>query len=365
MKSVLVALYRYHYDYHAGIAEYALEQGWHLDAQMTVNQQLPDSWKGDGVICSLVPGDSSDKIKALGLPAVSIGPSYVKMPSVITDGLASAQMIFDYFRSKGFVNFAFYQEYPTSMFEPVISYKKLLEDNGFDLVDITPSVYHENWSKRSAVLCENLRKLKLPTAIFCTRDNGGSELVNVCFENGIQIPEQISLLGKQNETLICETLQTPLSSLDVNMKQLGYQAAAQLDRLMNGEEIEAVKLVKPSGVVERKSTESIAVSNESVRNAVRFIRENYMRPLNIEEVADDCGMSVRSLQRLVLKHTGKTLKLIILEMRMNEARRLLKLTDFTVDYVSNRCGYPVSRNFYKAFKRSCGMTPDEFRKLNQ
>lgn len=363
MKSVLLAFFRYHRNYHAGVAEFALENGWHLDAQMTVNQQLPKTWNGDGIISSLVPDKKIvAKVAGLKLPTVSIGPSYMNCPCVGTDAYESADKVFTYFRTKGFRNFAFYQEYPGKNFEPVISLRKILDENGFSIVDLTPDKYFDNWEDRSRALYENLKVLNFPAAVFCTRDNGGSEIIEVCHKYGIKVPEEISVMGRQNDTLICETMRTALTSLDVNMKMLGYKAAEQLKRLMDGEQVESFLAVSPGEIVERRSTSSVAVDHKGIQEALFFIRNNYSRPVSVNEIALSCCLSERSLHRLFKQETGQTIKSVIQNVRMTEACRLLKFTDFTVEYIASICGYPEVRNFYKAFRRCKGCTPDQYRK---
>ncbi|MCL2744550.1 MAG: substrate-binding domain-containing protein, partial [Planctomycetaceae bacterium] len=227
--------------------------------------------------------------------------------------------------------------------------------------------FYPIWEVRfdSAVL-RWLRKLPKPIAIWAASDAFAVRLVEGCRRLNITVPEEVAILGTTNETLVCDALTPPLSSIDMNGFHIGYLAAQRLAQKMNGETIsESPVFVPPLGVVARQSTDIIACHDRRIAAAVRFIRANATSKISIADVAEAVDMSARSLIRHFRLQLGRTVEQEILKTRMNRAKRLLVETDFALIAIALMVGYSTADYFVQAFRRECGLTPHQYRLENR
>ncbi len=159
-------------------------------------------------------------------------------------------------------------------------------------------------------------------------------------------------------------MRTPISSVDTNLEQQGYEGAAMLDRLMDGAaEPEEPVRVSAARVVARKSSDILAVSHTGVARGLRFIWDRFQDPIRIEEVARAASMSRRGLHQAFVDHLNRTPGEEIRSARAGHAKKLLTETRYKIEAISGLSGYQSTNSFCAAFKKNTGMSPSMYRKM--
>ena len=202
----------------------------------------------------------------------------------------------------------------------------------------------------------------LRAAIFCYNDCVAADIVDTCIECGIKIPEQVAVLGVDNDPVICDCVQVPLSSVRHDLEGMAYEAAALLDRLMNGEPAPvSPKRITPKGVVTRKSTDILAVEDPDVGNALNYIRDNFRKVnLSVDDVVTHGRVPRRTLERAFRDELQRTILHEILRVRVSHAQRLLETTPNSVTDVAAQSGFASLNHFFRVFRRQTGLTPRTF-----
>jgi len=178
----------------------------------------------------------------------------------------------------------------------------------------------------------------------------------------MRTPEEVAVVGVDNDDLVCECLSVPLSSVHHDLERLGYEGAALLDRLMDGEPAPRQPIrISPKGVVMRKSSDLIAVEHPEVAAALRFIRERYQGPLAVAEVVAATRLSRRGLEKAFHAHVGCTINDEILRVRLTRARELLAHTDQRILAISAATGFSRPQYFRTVFRQATGKTSRQYR----
>lgn len=370
---ILLALGWYSVAIHRGIARYARQANWILDLSMTRQSgaQAPARWNGDGII-SLLHRESElcDFVRARTCPAVNIGG--VKLPGVPTvrsDDTAVGRMAAEHFLARGFRHIAFClrADIPSAR-ERGAALRTAAEAAGasFHLLDWSESARRRPGSGSGDWLGERIARLPRPLAILAAPDEVGIEVMEVCIDKKLRVPEEIAILGIDNDTLRCDFAPVPLSSIDNNQEMEGYEAAALLDRLLRGERVpEGPLLVPPIGVVTRQSTDILAVTHPHVATALRHIWQNYPRPINAKTVAATVPISYRSLHDAFRASIGRSIAEEIEWKRLEKARALLAGTGLRLREIARECGFPSDARLCIVFRRELGMTPLDYRRRHR
>jgi LacI family transcriptional regulator len=187
----------------------------------------------------------------------------------------------------------------------------------------------------------------------------------MCRELKIAVPEEMAILGRCNDSVICETVRPTLSSLDVDARRVGYEAAKQLDRIMAGKPSKDIVYVAPSHVVVRQSTDLVAIEDADVAQAVRFIREYASTGIDVTRVAEAVGLSRRGLERCFHQQLGRTPKAEIMRVRLEHVKMLMLQTDQTSESIARNSGFSSVEYFTKVFRRMMGMKPQAYRKMRR
>ncbi len=371
---ILLALGWYSAAMHLGIAKYARQAGWVLDLAMTRDGFVPRAWKGDGIICLLhKEPELYDFIKSARKPVVNIGDANPPgIPSVHTDSMRVGHMAADHFIERGFRNMAFFLRIDTpSARERCEAFRSRVEEAGgaFHLIDWPAHTKGAtNYSEIELIkwLGKIVKSLPKPLAIFSQHDEVAIDVLYACQDRGIPVPEQVAVLGVDNDALRCEFAPVPLSSVDSNQEMEGYEAAALLDRLLCGEpKPKKPVLVHPVGITTRLSTDILAVQHPHVAAALLYIWKNYAKPINAKTVSANVPISYRRLHDAFLERVGKTLADVITDKRLEKAKRLLIDTDHKGHDIAVECGFPNDDRMGRVFKRILGMTPMEYRAKNR
>jgi LacI family transcriptional regulator len=189
-------------------------------------------------------------------------------------------------------------------------------------------------------------------------------VLTYCEDCNISVPQQLAVLGTDNDPFFCEGGRTLLSSIDVNHRKIGFQAADTISRILDGESppAEAV-LIPPAKVVTRASTDPAnSATHPLVVKALKTIQQRAHDPeFNTEELATICGVSSRTIGRLFEQHRLRSPYQFLLNVRVSTAQRLLQESALTADEIAFRCGFTDYSSFYRIFKNHMGISPSAFR----
>lgn len=359
MKQVLLALSWYHPQIHAGVARFAREANWHLHAYMAYNPQLfPVGWQGDGIICSTAHGPLVEQlIQESGAEVSYVGGSQTTdcSPQVSNDDEAIARLAAEHLLAAGaaqFISFGhpghprhdyFAQSVPTK------TYHRLERLPGQD------------WP----ALLAQLRTIQLGAdllGVFCLDDNLAAEFIAAADSLDWSIPENCIVVGVRNDPLICEGSVLSISSVDNALDEVGYQAAQNLERLMQGERVEPSTKVAPRGVVVRRSSDYVGFADPDLNEALRFIRQHFHQFITVPDVLHQVGVSERKLYQLFNDFVGHSIAVEINRLRIQKAKRLLVTEKWTMREIATQCGFLKLNTFFAVFKKRTGQTPGQFRK---
>jgi LacI family transcriptional regulator len=211
-----------------------------------------------------------------------------------------------------------------------------------------------------------LRSAPKPLAVFCPGPAESSRVAAECRACGIAVPEEVAILCTGDDQMPCENQAVPLSCIIVGGERQGYEAAALLDRLIDGEEPpkEAVT-VPPGGIAVRASTDRIAASNPVVAKALALIAENLARPWGVAQLCAALGVEPRTLHRRFVEELGRSPSREILRQRLAKARKLLGDTDMTLAEIAAQCGLCHASYLSNLFRRETGLSPRVWRRSRE
>ena len=365
-----------------GIAAYAQEHGnWSLRHQeMTINAEPPHwltRWKGDGILVRAETPNMVRAIQKLGLPAIDLRcwRSTGKIPGFDTDDTSVVQLAVDHLRDRGFTQFAFcgfgganYSE--RRLFEM----QKYVRELGYDVVAYEspgPSAATTFGAEQSGMLDQKglahwLTSLDKPMGVLACNDIRAQQLLNVCHEIQIHVPDEIAIIGIDNDDVICPLCSPPLTSVEPSTHRIGYEAAATLERMMSGEVVPPeIYWVPARRIVVRSSTDAIPVDDAEFVKAYRFIRENAFQGISVQEVADAVPMSRRALERRMRTYLDRSPADLIADIRLTRIKELLETTSHPLKQIARLTGFNHDEHMAKFFKKLVGIPPGQYRKKHR
>ncbi|HLP75922.1 MAG TPA: DNA-binding transcriptional regulator [Candidatus Paceibacterota bacterium] len=372
-RRVLLALGWYDYRLHCGIEKYAQEQGWHLCSDVTKEKVIPWGWEGDGILSWLGAGeDLADFVVKAKLPTVdfSFRRPQLLFPRVLVDHEIAARLAAEQFISRGFTNFLFYSGADNWAFE----------ENGRGFVRATSEAgfqcrwirWHQaaaytlgktQWKEKRKWLRTELKNAPKPLAVFAANDDHALEILEICEDARLAVPEQVSIIGMDNSLLAVDAMRTPVSSIDTNLEMVGYRGAELLDRMMRGTTVSLEPIrIQPTGLITRKSSDLIAVNHPGVARGLRFLIEHCHEMIGVDDIARAAAMSRRGLHRAFLENLGRPPGQELQRIRIERAKKVLVQTDQKMEAIANLCGYQNANSFWSAFRLVTGMSPNEYRR---
>lgn len=212
-------------------------------------------------------------------------------------------------------------------------------------------------------LAEWLRRLPRPVGVMACNDDRGQQVIEAAKIAGLRLPDEVAVLGVDNDELVCELSAPPMTSVAVNFERAGYESAQLLDRLMRGQTPPANRIVaRAVGVVTRQSTDILAVQDPRVAAALRFIRTHADVPLSVAEVARASGMSRRALEQQFRALLDRSIRREIARVRVERICRLLEETNRPISHIAEAMGFAGQEHFARYFRAEKGMTPLAYRR---
>ena len=365
-----------------GIRRYAQQHGeWHLicspptlsvAGESALTLRSMKGWTGDAMI--IVSGEIRELIQArrLGIPVVNLGGGLAKahgIPRVKVNDFKAGQMAADHLLSRGLRHLAFFgwsdlwyseqrrRGFKERALRAGVKVDSFLQPSAEGAMRLT-------WPKRIEGPARWLASLPRPCGVFAVQDYRAQFLVETCSEAGLRIPEDIALIGMDNDETICEHSVPTLTSVSRNSERVGWEAMALLERLLQGKPTPVDDLLlDPDKVVERKSTDRQYCSDVLVQKAVDLIRENPGQRVNIRDIAERLGVSKRTLELRFRQSVNNSPHEFFTRLRVQHAQALLQLPEKrTVEQIALECGFGTSATLYAAFQRHLRDTPAAFRR---
>jgi len=325
-------------------------------------------WRGDGIIARIETDQIARAVRRKKLPAVDVSAArhVPKIPFVETDDQAVAQLAAEHLLERGFKHLAFCGDagFNWSVLRGQ-HFAQIVRDAGAQC-DVHESRHRldasYSWNREKRRLITWLKRLPRPVGIMACFDIQAQQLLDVCRELEIAVPEEAAVIGVDNDRLLCDLADPPLSSVICDVHRTGYEAAQLLDRMMAGESVPPdAHLIKPLGIETRQSTDILAIEDADVAIAIRFIREHACRGIDVKDVLSQVSLSRRALETRFRKILGRTPHQEITHLRIERVKQLLRASDLSLAEIASRAGFKHDEYMTVAFKKQVGMPPSKFR----
>ena len=324
-----------------------------------------------GLIALVTTSALTETLQALRRPLVNVAGVLADLPfpRVGVDHRQVGELAARHLRERGFRHFAFvghpHHFYST---EREAGFRQVLAPGGHSLAS-----YYERPARsfrhrgRLLVLNEGLQRwlqaLPKPVGVFACHDVFALQVVEACRLTGLRVPDEVAIIGVDNDDLLCELARPSLSSVVVPAERIGYEAAALLERLLAGAKPpRAPVLIPPPGVMARQSSDVLAIDDPDVAAALRHLRDHAHGPLRVAHVLRAVPISRRALERRFRALLGRGLAEEIRRVRVERAKHLLAATELGMAEVTERAGFASQPQLSRVFRRETGLTPTAFRR---
>ena len=362
-----------------GIAQYISERGpWSIYHEpWQVGDERAEwlaRWDGDGVIARLRHPALVRAVKRSGHPVVDVlGESGDPgIPLVHVDDGAIAELAARHLLSIGLRHFGFcgiaganWSDRRKARFAGMVR-SEGYSCGAFEWPASLTGRGGRAWDRSQARLSVWLKALPKPVGIMVCSDQRGVAVLDACRRAGIAVPEQAAVIGVDNDDALCSVCDPPLTSVMPNHVEVGYRAAARLDRMMRGAKRSGrPELVQPAGVKTRRSTDTLAIDDGAVLKALHFIRNHACEGVSVYEAARFAGVSRSVLQRRFRRLLGHTIHDELVTARVQRAMRLLSEGDLPIPEIAEAAGFKHQEYLGVVFKSFTGRTPAAFRRESQ
>lgn len=330
------------------------------------------AWTGDGVILRVEDQKTADAASDCRCPMINLSAAgfLPHVPAVHSDVRLEAEAAFHHLWERGFRNLGFcgVSKYRWASWQEH-RFRELAEEKGVEVAtNIVPLQQRrpQEWAKDHQALIEWVRSLPKPVGIFACYDLRGQEVLDACRDTGICVPDEVAVIGVDNDPVRCNLSDPPLSSVAPDARRVGYLAAEWLAEMIAGRQLEpGFKMVPPIGVVPRGSTDALAIDDPDVSAALRYIRAHACEPIGVKHVLHVVPLSRRSLESRFLKLLGRTPHEQILHCRVERAKQLLCDTDLPIKSIAPLVGVGTPEYLSVLFSRMLKTSPSAYRTQHQ
>ncbi|HEY0966977.1 MAG TPA: DNA-binding transcriptional regulator [Opitutaceae bacterium] len=328
-----------------------------------------NAWRGDGILARINDRPMARALSSTSVPVVDLRNALpdLNLPTVAISNQTVVRLAVEHFLEQGFRRFAFCgtprgenrnQDDRCALFESLVKAK------GFHCHTYEhPAAPFRSWDAEQRHVAGWLKSLPTPIAVMTCHDDRGQQVIDACLRAGLAVPDEVAILGVDNDPFLCNLSTPQLSSIDVYPERIGYEAAALLHRLMKGGRPPKKPLLfDPRGLVVRRSTDVTAVSDPHVAQVSRLIRDNAAKPVSIEQLLADIPVSRSALFRRFKEHLGRSPKKELSRVRMERAKALLTNSSLSVEEIARQTFQTDSKHFISVFRRATGTTPMVYRR---
>lgn len=381
-----------------GIAAFALQnRSWSISLpEQSRGADPPDwirRWNGDGIIARIETEVIARAVKKAALPTIDVSAARLlpDLPFVETDDAAIATHAAEHLLERGFRVLAYcgderfnWSRYREQQF---VRHVRAAGAEVHVHHTVDPMNTTRTWSRQRQQLLRWITQLPKPVGIMACYDIQAQRVLDACRDLNIAVPEEVAVIGVDNDPLLCELCDPPLSSVIPNTHRAGFLAAQLLDEWMAGQReaqvasnrrshsirssgplhpIEPVAhLIPPSGVRTRQSSDILAIDDPMVAQAMRHIRERACCGLSVSQLLQAVPLSRRALEGRFQRLLGRSPHAEIIRVRLDQVRHLLTETDLSIGSIARRTGFPHEEYLSVVFRRETGTTPSDFRRQNR
>jgi len=361
-----------HLETYAGVHKYADKAGWDcVTIPSAVRVLKPKSGISpfDGILGRITEplAQAAHKIK---MPAVNV---WLNSPakntsSVLADFETSGKIAAQHLVGRGFKRFGymgFLREKDSRI--QIEGFREILKPLGFRFTTYRfprGGLGGEGlgWERFLDGLEKWANSWEPPIGVLVSNDLYCRHLIETCRTKGLEVPQDVAIVGTSNEPAICASPYPALTSIDLDFELIGFRAAAKLDAMMNGKDkVQTVEYSPPKGLIPRQSTDVLAAEDPIVANALRFISENGHERIQVKDVASAVSIARRTLERKFRESLDRSIGEEIARLRIERAKRLLVETEDSFKALAVDLGFRNADHFYKVFLRVEGITPSQYR----
>lgn len=318
----------------------------------------------------------AEAVLASGLPAIVLDMNdeqlatdnpLSQLSEVCPDSHKAGRLAAEHLLDRGFQRFGFFG-YPNENWSRrrLEGFRERLRQSGFECV-CPPMPVRKSlvpWHREQPHIATWLKSLPKPVGILASNDVRGRQVIETCALSGIHVPDDVAVVGVDEDHILSEFSNPPLSSVALAAEQAGYQAAELLDGMMSGriERRRHLILADALWVVARPSTDVIAIEDRDVANAVQYIRENAKQSISVQDVVERAAISRRSLEIRFQRTLGRSIRAEIERVRLNWVRQLLLETNMPVSKIADCTGFTDLSYLSKVFRRTMGSTITSYRR---
>lgn len=351
-----------------GIVQYAREQPlWHLDYLRTENNLAKLKTEVvHGAIANITDEEHVQIVKKLRIPVVDVSCERLipTLPWVNVDNAAVGRLAAEHLLERGFKHFGYCgQDIHKYSQQRRDQFVRCIRDAGFHCSVFPSSQPPKNVPAGNELFTKWLTSLPQPAGVMAVHSYWGHLILENCQRCGIAIPDSIAIISVYaGDSSLLAIRDMPLSSVNVDVQRIGYEAAALLERMMSGIKVKPDgHLIAPSSVVTRQSTDVLAIDDPQVKAALRYVLDHACEGINVKDVLKALPQSRRSLEYRFKKLVGRSLHDEILRVQLNQAKILLTGSDLSLELISERTGFAYVGYFSHVFAKKVGLSPGRYR----
>lgn len=327
------------------------------------------NWRGDGVIARIETEEIAKVVHRIGIPVVDVSAArkLERIPWVETDDQRVAELAAEHLLERGFRNLAFYGDpkFNWSIWRRdhfVASlHRRGLSCEVFDTVG--PETRGYSWTRENRRLANWIRGLNKPVGLMASYDIGARQVLDACRELNIMVPEEIAVIGVDDDPIVCNLAYPSLTSVIPDAAGAGYRAAELLDSMMSGGTPGCEShFLAPLGISTRQSTDIFAVEDPEIRRAAKLIREQACTGISVIDVLREVSLSRRVFESRFRKATGQTPHEAILSQRLKRVEQLLRESDLSLENIAAKTGFEHPEYMSVAFRKQFHIPPARYRR---
>jgi LacI family transcriptional regulator len=369
-----------------GVAQYSREHGpWSIYFKpQGLNDPPPPwlrGWKGDGILARIGDQRMAHAVRRIGAPAVDLRGVVrgTALPFIGVDHCAVARLAAEHLLDRGMRHFGFCglpRGIQPRMDSQCDHFCSFIEHAGYtcDVFRARHGPLHgeawehqqsrtSQWIDQQERIARWIESLPKPVGVMACHDDRAVQVLDACRHTGTSVPDMVSVIGVDNDPDFCELSIPPLTSIDEGHIRIGYEAAALLDRLINGESPPKDPiLLSPRAVVPRQSTDVLATDDRMVARAALFIQQHASDGISVMDVVAQVPVSQVTLSAHFKQILGRTIREEIRRVQIAQAEELLATTNLPIKQVARRTGFHYVEYMARLFRQSTGRTPAKYRK---
>lgn len=287
------------------------------------------------------------------------------VPMIRTNDESIARLAFRYFLERGFESFTFFGF--DGMFwsdNRKTAFASFVQEAGYSCHEYpgSQSKTQQKWAQEQEMVANWLKQLPKPIALLACNDDRAQQILTVCRCAGLSVPEEIAIIGVDDDEFVCTLAHPPLSSISLSNEIAGYEAASVLDRMIQGEKITNLVIpVDANSVVTRQSSDVLAIRDPVIAQAVQFIREHVREPIQIDDLLNRIPVSRRSLCDRFKQAMGQSIHQYIKKHRIGHIEHLLIDTEMPISQIAFHMGFSSDEHIATYFRSVKKTTPHKFR----